>query len=1016
MSIGIDFLGRKKEDKNPYRALRRMQTRPIVFLGLGGVGSSAVSKIKTLFERTFAEHMEEGQQSPIPPGIQFLCFDSAASERPPNLAAQSEWCQMVAQRIDSVLPDLRRQPFYASWLPDVTGHDYHTGAGGMRALGRLLFSRNIQKFHEKFSEKMNAACRYPRLDSTRPLVCVFSSLAGGTGSGSILDACFYIRRNFPGADVYGFLAVVGGLPNLDPVGRVHATVGAYAALREIDAFMDDHRLTGDYRAGKTFDYPAAQGIQGKYDRPFDQCFLAGMKNARGVVNLPDSGRLSSFLARCAFMLTAYSTESHKGVRSFEAEMCDRSAQLSGLVKEALARYCVPAVGQLHLPLVDTADYLCCALAAKFLTFLDGGDPYPDEQSSDLLDSLGLRAASLAERLARYENGTAIRSLEWSGDVDRDLQDKKFRYSKKGRTQVLGYGDGMVSHRADDYAAAMKAEVAAELQRAKEGIFDAVAAALKNPAHRCEGVVDLLADLARGLRAERLQAEGATPRKEEIEAGWSNLRPLIDDVCTNDSWLDFDRFKLKRARDFYVSFLNGSDAKVLERVKGQQSADFLRNVSAYVEELTARVDSLRQAARAAHVLVSRELEGLARKLHAEEQGAGASADDICSFSLLGSEWRKAYLSEEARFGNPAVLSALTAGDWGPARWLDLVRQERSAEHLAQDLCERIDRALVRGVRAMTIEDAFGSRTRDGGSGSDELLARTIFQYTSPQIAIQAMTEHLDRPPTTIDFIGGIDEDLFGRLRQHHLFEDIARAISWEEGKVSYLGVEYPVALAGCDPLLSEFQPSYAQWKQGLELNRDKAESERERRKFHCFGDSDRWQDPTYYRRAASEDLRVLSQAFGISVILDPARLGAAHAGYPALSHAVGEIGKVSKSPREKRLSLFRVGKSDIWLNPFFDPADPRNVARPMRLGTRLSKVRDTLVATDGAFDEAKRWVQWFDERWADYFTTDELRRAIDAAADEAKKLQSQQSSGSEDCELWAEVVRLLDDWGREKAGE
>ena len=67
--MSVDFLGTGTEQEKIFKAMGGMQKRPIIFLGLGGVGSASVSKIKDLIGRNFSKYRKEGKQSPIPDGV-----------------------------------------------------------------------------------------------------------------------------------------------------------------------------------------------------------------------------------------------------------------------------------------------------------------------------------------------------------------------------------------------------------------------------------------------------------------------------------------------------------------------------------------------------------------------------------------------------------------------------------------------------------------------------------------------------------------------------------------------------------------------------------------------------------------------------------------------------------------------------------------------------------------------------------------------------------------------------------
>lgn len=1002
----VDFLGRGETQSNPYRTLeQKLQKRPIIFLGLGGVGSSAVSELKDLYEKTFIAHMREGQETPIPPGIQFLCFDSAQTDRPTNLKPKDEWHQMVATRLD--FKRLKADPFYANWLPPVSGHDYTTGAGGQRALGRVLFVRNIHRFHAELAKKMETATSYRRLDIAQPLVWVFVSLAGGTGSGSLLDACFHIRRYYSGAGVYGTLGVVGGLTGIDPRQQNFAAVGAYAALKEIDAFMAGTRLDRTYADDTPFTYPGELGIQGKYDRPFDECFLVGRENDRGITNLADRSSLAAFMARHAFLLTAYTVDTAKGQRSFESEMCDKTSQLPDRVKGAVARYSVPAVGQIHVPLNLAANYLCCKLAEKVVSALEGGHPCPDERARELVDRLGLRIEKLTETVGRRANGSPIVARDWSDDVDGSFNDKGFRYTKKGKQQILGYGEYMAAGRYEDYATEMQPVVQAKIDEVSKKIFEEVGKTLKEAACRLEGAVDLLDDLARELEMQ-LTHVPPVATSEQIKSDWDNIRGLVDDVCTKGSVFDLDWLKLGKARAYYVDFLNQADVKILQRAKSGHAAAALTGVMEYMRNLRAVLEEMKKTLGRTKGLVGERAIEFGKQLNREAQGTGTTAEDICSFSVLNIEWATEYARDQNRFGPDGLLTAMCAGTWSPIGLLD----EGDAEHVAQAICDRIDDVETNKVRSLSLSQLFAAR-KPGEAGNPAVeLETVIHRDTSPQLKIQAMVDRLDAPPSIIKMIGGVDEQLHRDLQSSDVLAGVSRALCWEDSKVSYAESHYPVALAGCDALVERFDPVYSEWRKGLSEIRNKQEEEIARKKFHCFEGSDTWQAPVYSREAASAEAQSVARGFAVSVIMDPQRLGAGHSAHAVVTNAIALLDKASIGPKDKRLALFTVGKQDFWLAPFFDISSPAGVGKPIRLGSTLVKASAALKQDATLTNGLRSWVSWFEEHWSEFFTAPQLAQSIDAAIDAARVALSKQKLASEDEQEWQGLVACLEDWKRE----
>jgi hypothetical protein len=86
-----------------------------------------------------------------------------------------------------------KNDFYENWLaPHLDESALTTGVRGYRNLGRMCMTANIDTFARAIdTAKSQILGGDPRIKIAQPIVYAFCSLAGGTGSGMLLDACFY---------------------------------------------------------------------------------------------------------------------------------------------------------------------------------------------------------------------------------------------------------------------------------------------------------------------------------------------------------------------------------------------------------------------------------------------------------------------------------------------------------------------------------------------------------------------------------------------------------------------------------------------------------------------------------------------------------------------------------------------------------------------------------------------------------------------------------------------------------
>lgn len=221
-----------------------------LFIGLGGQGGKSVAELKKVFEQRSSDVSSLGNK-----GHQwdFLYIDSSRDvsnnrenwthfgkslhlENDSFLYLKDEGGHLDAQK-------LALQPDVAPWIGEVKrldkfleGAKEFRGANQRRRFGRLLFASKADRI-------LKAICD----DKVAPMTSngnqcafhIFASLAGGTGSGSIVDLVTLLRTRYPSSDIDGgfpiflYLYVTSDDFEKDQVGYFHQN--QYAALRDLNA-------------------------------------------------------------------------------------------------------------------------------------------------------------------------------------------------------------------------------------------------------------------------------------------------------------------------------------------------------------------------------------------------------------------------------------------------------------------------------------------------------------------------------------------------------------------------------------------------------------------------------------------------------------------------------------------------------------------------------------------------------------------------------------------------------------
>lgn len=116
-------------------------------------------------------------------------------------------------------------------------------AGQKRRAGRILFGANVAKYRQAVNAQFDKCKKISGNDKTT--VLIFSGLAGGTGSGSIVDVVAQTRKIDQFMNDNTSIVVFPMIPEITPpsgcdAGRYHAN--GYAALQELNAL-----LVGSYK-------------------------------------------------------------------------------------------------------------------------------------------------------------------------------------------------------------------------------------------------------------------------------------------------------------------------------------------------------------------------------------------------------------------------------------------------------------------------------------------------------------------------------------------------------------------------------------------------------------------------------------------------------------------------------------------------------------------------------------------------------------------------------------------------
>jgi hypothetical protein len=222
-----------------------------IIIGLGGTGGRVLAAYRKLMFEKF-----NGDVKPKDMWIDYLYMDS--SEQDLKMKDPAQWSIMgkdIALDEDSVVKipaaNLRdyvenrsRFKYLAPWLGDSADwkniiNDPKIGegaAGQKRRLGRLLFANGSPEFNKMVGVKARKLSQNP--DGKKITYHVIAGLAGGTGSGSIVDVVAQLRHQFKDQannKIILYLLLPEEHPNPEWASTNNYQPNGYVALTELSA-------------------------------------------------------------------------------------------------------------------------------------------------------------------------------------------------------------------------------------------------------------------------------------------------------------------------------------------------------------------------------------------------------------------------------------------------------------------------------------------------------------------------------------------------------------------------------------------------------------------------------------------------------------------------------------------------------------------------------------------------------------------------------------------------------------
>lgn len=262
----------------------RTRINPSLIIGLGGQGQRSLLEVRRRLLQTYNK---------VPPQVRLLSVDT---DNPEDEVAKTlnadEFVKIEAMRVQQVVEsnadqldpwmDLDRIPFQ-------TIVNIDEGAGQIRQLGRFTLQANMAKVLDPVKKALKEIRDWKISDSDEfysddrsPRQIVFvGSMAGGTGSGTLLDLACAVQALPEAADWkrYAYLVMPGVFRGISHAYYVEEN--SYAFLKELDLFTNEgHKIhRGDY--GNVFDVSLG-ATEYQMRTPFTHVLLVDSTNRGGV--------------------------------------------------------------------------------------------------------------------------------------------------------------------------------------------------------------------------------------------------------------------------------------------------------------------------------------------------------------------------------------------------------------------------------------------------------------------------------------------------------------------------------------------------------------------------------------------------------------------------------------------------------------------------------------------------------------------------------------------------------------
>ncbi|MDE6434854.1 MAG: tubulin-like doman-containing protein [Lachnospiraceae bacterium] len=350
-----------------------------LFIGLGGKGSSVVAGIKTEVYKKIQCPMDAFR----PDSFEYLVVDTdkdnlekltqgGFGEIGLSAAPQdSESCQLYDGNAAKILEMKHNLPEnIREWIsPTLNAKLTGNGAKAVRQAGRYLLFGNgaFLRLHNSLTVKLTSLHNQITNSARQKLIVyIFAGIGGGTGSGTIIDVPYIVRKICAdkGWDVKIYSYIF--LPDTYAKNTDQIWYNSYAALKEIDVLMNLEYMDG---AGHFHAVYAPGFVVDTNKQIFDSCVLVSGKRSDGEVRDPDTFSRRVVVDNIINLVSKSETRGEVLANSFldnsPTMIYDKVGQLGDKVpRNAYYQYLAVGIGAVVLPMEQILAYLAHGVMDK----------------------------------------------------------------------------------------------------------------------------------------------------------------------------------------------------------------------------------------------------------------------------------------------------------------------------------------------------------------------------------------------------------------------------------------------------------------------------------------------------------------------------------------------------------------------------------------------------------------------------------------------------------------------------